>query len=109
MYAWVEDAGAHDVFPDKTHVVCMDRTGYPQRVGVFDFEGDMQDVKKIIEATDCEALLRNERTAPYVHWMRANRQIFEFVDGVGCYESGWWLDSQRLHFPKAPVQFTCVP
>lgn len=30
--------------------------------------------------------------AQYVEWMREHREIFEFVDDVGCYGSGWWLD-----------------
>jgi len=35
---------------------------------------------------------REKRTfAPHIHWMRDNREIFEFVDGVGGYWSGWWL------------------
>jgi len=28
---------------------------------------------------------------PNVQWMRDNREIFAFVDGVGRYGSGWWL------------------
>ena len=30
--------------------------------------------------------------APYIHWMREHREIFEFVDRVGRYGSGWWAD-----------------
>ena len=29
---------------------------------------------------------------PYIERMREHREIFEFVDSVGQYDSGWWLD-----------------
>ena len=34
----------------------------------------------------------DNRIAPYIAWMREHREIFEFVDQVGTYGSGWWLD-----------------
>jgi len=35
-----------------------------------------------------------ERT--HVVRMRDRRGIFEFVDGVGCYDLGWWWDGEAL-------------
>ncbi len=70
----------------------MDRIGYPSREGVFDFESTMDDVKEMIATRDRDGLLRDDRIAPYIAWMREHRELFEFVDQVGAYGSGWWLD-----------------
>ena len=53
----------------------------------------MIDVKEMTATRDRDGLLRDARIAPYVHWMREHREIFEFVDQVGSYGSGWWLDA----------------
>ncbi len=42
---------------------------------------------------DLNDRFREKRTfASYIHWMRDNREIFEFVEGVGCYDITWWAD-----------------
>ncbi len=42
---------------------------------------------------DLNDRFREKRTfARYIEWMRDHREIFEFVDGVGHYDSGWWLN-----------------
>lgn len=110
LWAWLEDARTRNyhsysergqcwttnrrqyIYPHRMHIICMDRLGYPPRNGVFDFESKFGNLKKLIDKKDCAGLLEDGWLAPYIRWMRRHREIFDFVDSVGHYDSGWWLD-----------------
>lgn len=70
------------------HIICMDRLRYPQRKGVHKFESALSETRSQIERRDLDALMSNPHVAPYTTWMREHREIFEFVDDVGRYDSG---------------------
>ena len=53
-----------------------------QRIGVFDFEADLTDIKEMTGLRDCEGFLRDERFAPYTRGMRRIAVIFMFFDTV---------------------------
>ena len=86
-----KDASPRKVCPNRMHIVCMDRLQYPQREGVFDFESDLPEIKAQIEHRALDGLMRNESVARYIEWMREHREVFEFVDSIRQYDSGWWL------------------
>ena len=90
---WLRDASDRDIYPNRMHIVCMDQLHYPLREGIWTFESDLLEVKEQIENRDLDALMSNESVACYITWMREHREIFEFVDSVGHYDSGWWLGS----------------
>lgn len=93
LWDWFKDAGDRGVYPDKMNIICMDRTHQPKRERHdWVFGQELEDLYTLVAARDADGLLNDDRIAPYVHWMREHREIFEFVDQVGSYESGWWLD-----------------
>lgn len=93
LWDWLKDADTRGIYPNHMHIVCMDRLHYPLREGIFTFESELLEIKAQIARRDLDALMSNESVAQYITWMREHRDIFEFVDSVGHYDSGWWLNS----------------
>lgn len=90
---WFKDAGERGIYPDRMNIICMDRMHQPPREKHrWVFGQELDDLKALVDRRDYAEFMAAPRMAQYVEWMREHREIFEFVDGVGRYGSGWWLN-----------------
>ena len=92
LWDWFNVARERGYYPERMNIVCMDRTHQPPREKHhWVFGQELDDVKALVNRRDKPGFMAAPRMAQYVEWMREHREIFDFVDGVGRYESEWWL------------------